>query len=371
MGCILYELCTGIRAFANDFAVREFESPETLPLTFVSGLGEKFKEVIRSQWINQMLKREYENRPSAELLTKRFGSLVSSIIPNVIIGVSKPEMLGTDGPLRSSIPQWEDIFVPGNFTKQSSLFDRYHRVFLTRSMLLGVEHPALLWIALRLAWACMYRDDFEYAQQLFQLSLKIQSRTLGDHHHSVLTTRHGLARCLYNKHITQPTQEAYPAFKKLLDDQSQVLGETHPDTLQTRHRLAWVLYHHTDESRAFQQLNDVLATRQATLGPDHAQTIHALDALGWFHWYSAKYEEGIQLLSEAVANEQRILGMGHPLTVKSMACLAWCQHDSGLSNVPLLETVVDAARSVFGPKSLYVTSTLNRLAILKDLEHTT
>ena len=160
LGCILYELCTSTRAFVNDFAVREFESPEKLSIKFVDGLGEKFKNTVQGQWINQMLQRDYGKRPTVEFLATQFSGLVSSVIPKATVNVSISEMLGTDGPLPSSIPPWEEIFVPGSFQKQSALFDRYHRIFVTRSMLLGVEHPSLLWSALRLVWACMYRDEF-------------------------------------------------------------------------------------------------------------------------------------------------------------------------------------------------------------------
>lgn len=367
LGCILYELCTGTRAFANDFAVRDLESPEKLSINFVDGLGEKFKNAVQGQWIHQMLQRDYEKRPSAELLVKQFRNLVSSILPKATVDVSMSEMLGTDGPLGSSLPLWEEIFVPGSFQKQSALFDKYHRVFVTRCMLIGVEHPSVLWSALRLAWACMYRDEFVYSQHLFQLSLQIQCRTLGYEHHSVLTTRHGLARCLYDNHATKPSKEAVNAFEMLLDDQRRLLGANHPDTLQTRQRLAWALYHWVDKSKAFQELQEVLDKRLATLGPDHPQTIHTLDATGWFYWWSANFDYGVTLLHEVVAKQQRDLGMGHPLTVRSMACLAWCHHDQGFSNVPLLEAVLEAAERVLGPGSVYATSTRHRLVRLQEL----
>jgi len=147
----------------------------------------------------------------------------------------------------------------------------------------------------------------------------------------------------------------------VLEDQRQLLGPNHPDTLKTRQRLAWVWYHCVEKSKAFQELQEVWEKRQATLGPDHPQTIETLDATGWFYWWSAKYDYGIQLLQGVIARHQRALGMGHPLTVRSMACLAWCHHDHDFSNVALLEAVLEAAKRVLGPDSLYVISTLHRL----------
>jgi eukaryotic-like serine/threonine-protein kinase len=72
VGCIMYEMCTGRKSFAGDFAVQSFAASGVRPVMFPD--PPKNKRWMESQakqceeWVFEPLRIEPEERPSAEEL---------------------------------------------------------------------------------------------------------------------------------------------------------------------------------------------------------------------------------------------------------------------------------------------------------------
>src|SRR5437762_754160 len=71
MGCVLYELATGIKAFNNDFATLEYRSGKSLDLGLDKSLSEQCREKIIKN-VAVMLNIEPSSRPSATYLLQEF-----------------------------------------------------------------------------------------------------------------------------------------------------------------------------------------------------------------------------------------------------------------------------------------------------------
>ena len=131
LGCVLYELCTRRRAFVNDNAVREFRSPDTVlrVAVFSDGLCPGFRDEART-WMRRMLQREYQQRPSAQVLAAGFGNLFSPSAPaadRIGSWMEARNMLGTDGPLESGVVRWRELFAPGTYHEYETRRETYRR----------------------------------------------------------------------------------------------------------------------------------------------------------------------------------------------------------------------------------------------------
>lgn len=81
IGCILFELATGEKAFAGDIATYAFKvSASALPVPLDEGFSETCKETIRSE-IAAMLQLDYKSRPSSANLLESFTHHFEAIQP--------------------------------------------------------------------------------------------------------------------------------------------------------------------------------------------------------------------------------------------------------------------------------------------------
>jgi serine/threonine protein kinase len=79
LGCILYELTVGQKAFKDDFVMHEYKtSGDVLTVILDEDIGDEYKEsIIRNILI--MLQIDYSLRPSAADLLIEFSSIFQSI----------------------------------------------------------------------------------------------------------------------------------------------------------------------------------------------------------------------------------------------------------------------------------------------------
>ena len=79
LGCILYELTVGHRAFTDDFHTLQYcSSQKPLLIVFGDDIGDGFKEIMERN-IRTMLQIDYALRPPATDLLKEFTSNFQSI----------------------------------------------------------------------------------------------------------------------------------------------------------------------------------------------------------------------------------------------------------------------------------------------------
>jgi hypothetical protein len=113
---------------------------------------------VLRKFIDAMLQKDYRLRPSAGLLEENLGSLICAVIPSAskVTGsswVNAENILGTDGPLRDSIIEYEEIYVPGTFDENKAAYERFKQICYRRNTILGRSHPASVWSTSRFAWA--------------------------------------------------------------------------------------------------------------------------------------------------------------------------------------------------------------------------
>ena len=93
LGCILYELAVGQKAFKNDVATFEYKTfGKGLTITFGNDFDDPCKEIITNTILN-MLQIDYFSRPSAADLLQEFESNLHSIQVESISTVKIHEVL--------------------------------------------------------------------------------------------------------------------------------------------------------------------------------------------------------------------------------------------------------------------------------------
>jgi tetratricopeptide (TPR) repeat protein len=351
LGCIIYELCTRKPAFVNDFVVREFGSPTDINIRFLDGTSPEFRDTIRSTWLNNMLQRDHDNRPSIQFFADNFGALMASVIPNVVkpsdSWMSSHNVIATEGPVSSGILSWEDVFVPGTHEQHKATMARCERIRTTRDRLLGADHHVSHWSTKRLAWVYLMFDAYKEAESLFQDIIKIQEQNIGRFHPNTLASRYALAACCYELEDKTPRKEAYRLYQEVLDLQIEH-GIDENETLKTRVDLAEWESHLGDARVADQETANILTRRRSILGECHPDTLRSTSQMAWSYLNHKDFENACSWFSRAGTIARRVLGMGHPQTAISIVGLAVSNHDRGRPNLLELLEALEAARRIFG-----------------------
>lgn len=373
LGCILYELCTGKRAFENDILVQNYKSSADLESLLLDGLEQEIKQVIWADWISRMLRVDHRRRPSAAFLSVQFGSLLATIVPNftdieVYSWASERYILGSDGPLPSGIIRWRDLFVPGRFEQHHAAFRRYVRILDTRSSLLGDEHPATLWSAAHLIWACLHHRVCLQAEVLLN-EINEKAELLQRHAFpDDWTIPYALAWSYTGQERHKDAAESY---KNALRIQKKLLGSDHPDTLACQDDLTWSLYDLGQRGNTLQQLENISRKLALLLGSDHSDTLYSINGLGNFYYTMGHCGVAIRWYEKAVEGLKRVLGMGHPHTARSMIRLAQCHCLLNNREYRDYDEILEVAGRLLGPNDsrvLLLTRQLHNLRNNSDQE---
>ena len=236
-----------------------------------------------------MLQKEPHRRPSAKELDTKLGRLFNAMCPDIKFKpnqqwISKNKMLGTDGPMRDGVIRWDDVFGAGTFENIKEKYNRYQRIYETRSEILGSKHTATRWSAARLAWAAFYWGDVFHAEKLFKGLIEetsiLEKRRL-------LALKCGLGQCYQRQ---GKYDDAKRELEQVLVEQIKELGVNDRDTLYTEAELTW-LHHDREAPRedTRQKLQNILSRRTEELGADDVDTIASKSGLGWFY----QRQEGI------------------------------------------------------------------------------
>lgn len=304
LGCILFELCIGKKAFKDDFDTFQFATsdrpfPIEFPDSFETTAAEKYRPLIQ-----QMLNPEHEKRPSIHQLCKLYTGflpLITFLNQNEIQAqvndeffLIRPEyLLGTDVLSEEAFYslRW-DKGLPGTGRAISTIdphLRRWRRLVKARTTILGEEHRNTIWSLICLAWTRISIGDPEDAAADFQNAFERIVRSEGterkylifmfyglawahadagklgssaelfesilDKGNSngemptkrfLLATRSALAR---NHLLWRPHQETIPMLTAILDQQKDALGPDHPDSLETLSFLATAcLFHHSSDA---------------------------------------------------------------------------------------------------------------------------
>jgi tetratricopeptide (TPR) repeat protein len=210
------------------------------------------------------------------------------------------------------------------------------------------------------------RGLYRQAESGYRATLDSTRRILGDHHVSVMATRHSLASVLLGRGRLDDSEAEHRA---VLADRRRVLGNEHSQTLATRHMLAYLLYDRGQLDTAEAEWREVLAINEAARGQDDLLTMNSRYMLArvWHDW--GQLDAADAAYQVVLAAQRHVFGDDHPRTLRTRHDLAGILHDRGQLDAAEREyrAVLVAQQRVLGDEHRDVLLTRSQLAkVLHD-----
>lgn len=153
---------------------------------------------------------------------------------------------------------------------------------------------------------------WEEAGEVHRAVAAERAQALGADHPDTLGSRYEVGFSLGR---TGRTTEALREFTRVAEGRERVLGTDHPDTLAARQEMAYVLGELGRHFEAHQVFAAVLASRERTMGLDHPDTLRCRHNLAYNLSRLGRIEDAYELAREVAAARSRVLGPGHPDTL--------------------------------------------------------
>ncbi|MFD3790286.1 tetratricopeptide repeat protein [Streptomyces cyaneofuscatus] len=118
-------------------------------------------------------------------------------------------------------------------------------------------------------------------------------------------------------------EEAGDVHRAVAAQRESVLGPDHPDTLASRHEIGLTLSRTGRAADALREFGQVAAGRERTLGPDHPQTLAARQETAHVLGQLGRHFEGHQVYAAVLAARERSMGPDHPETLRCRHHLAF------------------------------------------------
>ena len=380
LGCILFELCIGKKAFRDDFATFQFA---TTGMEFVTEFPSWFDQSATEQYgllIREMLHPDHERRPSIEELSRsysRFVSLVSRRTWDEIPVETKDDdffikskyLLGTDIPSDEALHcvRW-DKGMPGSTREMNApQLARWKQVINARRTILGADHPNTTWSIICLAWTYISVGETDSAILTFQEALNIAQRLKGPENEYTLSVRYGLAWAYSEtgKHVISAK-----VFEKVLNIQKRAVEPINERILSTRCALARNDLFWRPREEAIPQLESIIENQTSTLGYDHRDTIESISYLASAYFLQrgvANSSQAEKLFAQAQNTRLRLFGIEHPMLL-SLCGLSWTYMRLGQRQeaTRIHSRAEKFQRVLLGSQYPSTTSSLSALAILLD-----
>ncbi|MFI8358182.1 serine/threonine-protein kinase [Streptomyces cyaneofuscatus] len=119
-------------------------------------------------------------------------------------------------------------------------------------------------------------------------------------------------------------EEAGDVHRAVAAQRESVLGPDHPDTLASRHEIGLTLSRTGRAADALREFGQVAAARERTLGPDHPQTLAARQETAHVLGQLGRHFESHQVYAAVLAARERSMGPDHPETLR-------CRHHLALN----------------------------------------
>ncbi|MFF4475336.1 tetratricopeptide repeat protein [Streptomyces sp. NPDC001599] len=139
-----------------------------------------------------------------------------------------------------------------------------------------------------------------------------RERLLGPDHPDTLASRYEAAFTLGR---TGRAADALRAYKGVAQARIRTLGADHADTLAVRQEMAYTLGRLGRHADAHQVYTSVLTARERTMGADHPDTLRCRHNLAFNLGRLGRTEDAHRMAREVAAARARVLGPGHPDTL--------------------------------------------------------
>ncbi|WP_228923790.1 serine/threonine-protein kinase [Streptomyces sp. DH7] len=171
-----------------------------------------------------------------------------------------------------------------------------------------------------------------------------RGRLLGPDHPDTLASRYEFGLTLSR---TGRAEEGLREFALVAEGRERALGADHPQTLAARQATAHALGRLGRHAEAHQVYETVLAVRERVMGPDHPDTLRCRHNLAFNLCRLGRPEESWQLAREVADARSRLLGPTHPDTLTTRYEVAYTLGRLGRW-AEALETFQDVARARAG-----------------------
>ncbi|GAU67387.1 serine/threonine-protein kinase [Streptomyces sp. NBRC 110611] len=329
LGCVLYELTTGVPPFdlgdAWAVLVGHRDTAPAPPRTIRPDLPEAYERIVLD-----LLAKEPDDRPTdADELVKRLagarhphsgqgaGDTTVTVprLPSWTRGITAGSPAGTDRhprprPSDRAAAVLTDSWTHGGHSRPGDI----PRGTSIASPAPPAGRRAVLAARLETAHELARRGRCFEAHQIYAEVLTGQEHALGPDHPDTLSCRHHLA---FNLGRLGRLEDCRALAQDVAEARARVLGAHHPDTLTTRHELAEVLGKLGNWSAALRTHQEVAAARAASLGPDHPDTLAARYEVGIGLGRLGRSAEAVTLYRDLVAARTRTRGADDPDTLRA------------------------------------------------------
>ncbi|GGS18317.1 serine/threonine-protein kinase [Streptomyces rubiginosohelvolus] len=153
---------------------------------------------------------------------------------------------------------------------------------------------------------------WEEAGEVHRQVAEQRGRVLGPDHPDTLASHYEIGLTLSR---TGRAEEALSAFTRVAEGRERALGADHPHTLAARQATAHSLGRLGRHAEAHQVYETVLAVRERVMGPDHPDTLRCRHNLAFNLCRLGRPEESCRIAGEVADARARVLGPTHPDTL--------------------------------------------------------
>ncbi|MGW0468782.1 tetratricopeptide repeat protein [Streptomyces sp. NPDC003027] len=333
LGCVLYEIATGVPPFDLDDAwavlVGHRDTPPEPLRTRRAELPDYLDRIVLD-----LLAKTPDGRPAdaadlrRRIVTARTGGVPVVSVPAQVLDPapveSAPPRLpywtrgmtaghkAITGPLAPREPAYDPAAgLTGVWTRPSRLLPPAEHSPPARpapsAELLAVlagRHRAGLGLGRLGRW--------DEARDVLRSVTEDRERVLGPDHADTLASRYEYAFTL--SRLARPA-DALREFDRVGEGRVRLLGVDHPDTLAARQETAYVLGRLGRHFEAHRLYTEVLASRERTMGPDHPDTLRCRHNLALNLGRLGRTEESYRMAREVAEARARLLGAEHPDTL--------------------------------------------------------
>lgn len=188
-----------------------------------------------------------------------------------------------------------------------------HRaVAAEREHALGPDHPDTLASRYEVGFTLSRTGRAADALREFARVVEGRQRTMGADHPETLAARQETAYVLGQ---LGRHFEAHDVYAAVLDSRERTVGPDHPDTLRCRHNLAFNLSRLGRLEDSYRMAYDVAAARARVLGAEHPDTLVTRYEVAYALGQLGRWTEALQTYREVAVARGRALGPDHPDTL--------------------------------------------------------
>ncbi|MFJ2378508.1 tetratricopeptide repeat protein [Streptomyces sp. NPDC087769] len=161
---------------------------------------------------------------------------------------------------------------------------------------------------------------WEEAGEVHRAVAAEREHALGPDHPDTLASRYEIGFTLSR---TGRVQDALREFDRVARGRERTLGPDHPETLAARQETAYVLGRLGRHFEAHQVYATVLASRERSMGPDHPDTLRCRHNLAFNLSRLGRLEDSYRMARDVASDRSRLLGADHPDTLVTLYEVAY------------------------------------------------